>query len=727
MRQFIMKWLWFLIVGFSAFVGLPAGAQQSSETIEAHGRWIGELLFKRHGQQDVVCKIAVSVRKYQIKDGFNCPQVWWLVPGFSWSIIGKVEADGTLTSADIKWGEETYAELTGTLRQARGRFSEQISYGTIRSTAGGDAVLQLRPEPGATREGKPIGAADGTDPKRLKAGVVKTSDVEDGTYSGKVTCGSGFSVKLEIDGFMANTELRIKAGARDDYYSNSHNLKSLEPIRIPFTVPDSIGDGEVEIGLEDRHPTAVVHALKDCDLVLEKQGSSGSVASEKAATAAAALNRYDGRYAGKGLCQSIRDANVVDFEADILVQNGQARASITMQLSFSRDYDVYTATVDDSGLVRIPIRYGAVVELRLADDPPTFEIAEHCNFSMTKSNGKPSGRDAAKSASVHEGVYYGKGLCTSTVNFTTVELEVEGRVSAGRGIVKITKRTKDGVASFEEFEGPVGQDGTIHVDGTFNATYVVKLTGEPPQFESVGQCKFPMTKKAGSEHPISVIAAGTYDGVYTGTISCTGALGGSSDYSPYQLQIKATVTDARADIQFRATGRASAENRYDFSTHLSKQGTLNYEVKSGEIWTFRFGDDPPIARDRDNCVVKLEKKAPAKPLSGGTMVPTGELMKFTGTWQSNIDRVSRNVSLNDVVVDHNGVITRGTFWSDGARDLNCSFMAIAVDGTFQNNVLSYTHDNGCGPITTTVTFDGKVGVGEWRQGSLQGTIELTRK
>jgi len=617
MRHLVTTWLVLLALSISFVSSQNAIAQQTRETVAAHGRWTGELRFKRHGQQDAVCKLAVTVRNYRIKDNFDCPRVWWLVPGFQWSIVGRIDPAGTLTGASIMWGQESYAELSGTLRQARGRFSEQISYGTIRSTAGGDAVLALRPEAGAAKSSKSTGSAS-------------------------------------------------------------------KPSASATTMP------------------------------------------------ASTLSRYDGRYAGKGLCRSIRDAGEVEFQADITVQNGKVDASITMLLKIGRDHDRYTAAVDDLGLVRIPIRYGAIIELRLAEDPPIFEIANHCDFPMTKSKSAPSGEHGAVSAGNHDGAYFGKGFCTSAVNFTSVELEVESHVSAGRATVRITKRTKGSGAGVDEFKGDVGdvgEDGTIRVEGAYNAQYVLKLAGEP-NFESVGQCKFPMTKTPGPEQPKTVVAAAAaavHDGIYSGANNCTGALGGSSDYSPYQLRITATVVGGRADILFRATGRANTENRYDFSAHLSDQGVLNQEVKSGEIWTFRFGDDQPVAKDRDYCVVRLNRESAAKSQSHGTMVKASGPMKFEGTWQNNIDRVSRNVSLNDVVVDENGVITQGTFWSDGATDLNCSFMAIAVDGRFDDNVLTYSHDNGCGEITTTVTFDGDVGVGEWRQDSLRGTIELTRK
>jgi len=384
MQRLMKTWLLLLAFVVHALLGQSASAQQAQEAVAAQGRWLGELSFKRHGQQDVVCKLAVAIRNYRIKDTFDCPQVWWLVPGFQWSITGRVDPAGNLVATNILWGQDIYAELTGTLRLASGRFAEQISYGTIRSTAGGDAVLALRP----------------------KAGAVETSK-------------------------SAGSVPKPSAGA--------------------------------------------------------------------AATPAAASNRYDGHYAGKG-------------------------------------------------------------------------------------------------------------LCTSNYSFQTGEFKIEAYVSARRARTNIIWQGRDSLVN-NNYDSPVSKDGTIRIEGAYSGILVLHLADDPPVFEYVDQCKFPMIKNAGSEHPLSVIAAGTYDGVYTGMNSCTGALGGSSDYSPYQLRIKATVTGARADIQFRATGRASSENRYDFSSQIDEAGRLVHEVKSGELWSFRFADDPPAAQDRDNCVVELFRSA----------------------------------------------------------------------------------------------------------------------
>jgi len=168
---------------------------------------------------------------------------------------------------------------------------------------------------------------------------------------------------------------------------------------------------------------------------------------------------------------------------------------------------------------------------------------------------------------------------------------------------------------------------------------------------------------------------------------------------------------------FARSGPLVAEVADICVVRLQKEGSAEQDERNGSNASHRL---KAAAAERGQATADAPKQV------GGIKITPNVAMKFVGDWQSNIDGISRNVVLDNVVVDSNGIITGGTFWSDGETHLNCSFMAIAIDGTFRNNVLNFTHDNGCGETTTSVAFDGKSGVGEWQQGQLKGTIRLTQ-
>jgi hypothetical protein len=405
-----MAWLWILTVGFAVVFGQPVGAQESGETVEAHGRWVGELQFKRHGQQDVICKIAVSVRNYQIKDGFDCPQVWWLVPGFSWSIVGKVDASGTLASANIMWGKENYAELTGTLRRASGRFSEQISYGTIRSTAGGNAVLALRPEAGAIRVGK---ATDDADRKTETAAKSTTATgIYDGTYSGKSLCNSNYSFQTG----EFNVEANVSAGrarintiwqGRDSRGHNNYDRIVDEDgtVRIEW-----VYGGIIVIHFADDPPA--FEFVDQCKFPLQKVATTSD-----ADSFAKTVSIQDGTYSGKQVCTADEG---VSQQTEARLTIGGETATLYYHFLSRGGLITYHKTVDinESDTITLPIGGpNNPVVVRLKERPLVAEVINNCTIELVGVAGQSSESGDKIPTKVENGLYHGQSACKSSSGF----------------------------------------------------------------------------------------------------------------------------------------------------------------------------------------------------------------------------------------------------------------------------------------------------------------------
>jgi len=244
----------------------PTVAQMRNEIVNANGRWTGEIRFALANQEDVTCKISVSLKNYELRDSFNCYGLWWLPPGRSWSINGMVKADGSLVATKVAWGYVSYAALQGDLRKSSGPAGGP-EFDLLATNPGSVEVsLVLKPETGATQEGKPIDDSDGVD-----GGEVKTAAGDhDGIYSGKKHC-SGSSagvfvmrVKAMVQGTQAKVEITRGGGGSYLRYNFSQDLG--EHGTIEYELP---GATILTLRLYDDPPLA--EDIDGCEIELEKQ------------------------------------------------------------------------------------------------------------------------------------------------------------------------------------------------------------------------------------------------------------------------------------------------------------------------------------------------------------------------------------------------------------------------------------------------------------------------
>jgi hypothetical protein len=593
------------IAGFVLNLSLVAFAVAQSP-IDGNSTWKGTLRFIQPDAREVACKITLPLKNFKVRNSFDCFDVWWLPPGRVFSLQGEVKPDGNLKSLELKWGHITYAQLTGSLNQASGEAGSRV----MRMAVGdpGDVTVQLTLLPVGQQAKKApentpavIGIHDGiyTGEKycqgpvsvkvwlmQAKATVIgsyanvefstvqptggsnhynfsqklnehssvtfqtgldlewildfsndppiarsndgcefelekqgpngsaaskSASDgaakpvIEDGTYSGKVNCGPGFRLKLVINGFVAKTGLRVIAGSNNDYYSNSYNLKSLEPIRIPFIVPDGLGEGEVEIGLEDRHPTAVVHALRDCDLNLKKQGPSASTASDKfddddangkgvkKSKIGTQIGIYDGIYAGKNYCKT-DSFKEQEYEIESSVSAGRAKTKLTERFSDGADNTYnFDSVVDEAGTIQVELPYGSVVRLHFGENPPSFEGVERCKWPIKKIADAPVASGTAKSVTIEDGTYSGRKFC-SYFDGRAFSYEIDLAIKESIATLELKIVWNAGDIYYDKSYDIKNVD-VLHLAYGSSAEMVVRLKDRPLLADVHSNCKIELRKK----------------------------------------------------------------------------------------------------------------------------------------------------------------------------------------------------------------------------------------
>jgi len=261
-----------VLVMILAIVGSPsaAPAQMKNEIVNGNGRWTGEIRFALASQEDVSCKIALSLKNFEIRDSFNCYAVWWLPPGRSWSIEGEVKNDGSLVAAKVNWGYVKYAALQGDLRKSSGAAGGPAF--DMVATNPGDVEVRvlLTPEAGATEEGKPI---DDTDQKGSgEPKIAAVTGVHDGIYSGKKHCTSTahsqlyvMRVRAMVLGSSAKVEITTTgATGSSNQYKFSQNLSEQGTVKYKLGWSE-----EMTFRFSDDPPVAR-SIYGDCDFELEK-------------------------------------------------------------------------------------------------------------------------------------------------------------------------------------------------------------------------------------------------------------------------------------------------------------------------------------------------------------------------------------------------------------------------------------------------------------------------